>query len=102
MNKAIIMAKIKRQQAELGEIIAEISKDRRLNNILRVLEVRYRETEQLLDAMGDKSYIPKGIEDLDALDEIKITEKKIGKIKTSIKKMKQLDKEKKKIEKKLK
>ena len=96
------MAKIKRQQAELGEIIAEISKDRRLNNILRVLEVRYRETEQLLDAMGDKSYIPKGIEDLDALDEIKITEKKIGKIKTSIKKMKQLDKEKKKIEKKLK
>jgi len=102
MNKAIIMAKIKRQQAELGEIIAEISKDRRLNNILRILEVRYKETEQLLDALGDKSYIPKGIEDLDALDEIKITEKKIGKIKTSIKKMKQLDKEKKKIEKKLK
>ncbi len=102
MNKAIIMAKIKRQQAELGEIIAEISKDRRLNNILRILEFRYKETEQLLDALGDKSYIPKGIEDLDALDEIKITEKKIGKIKTSIKKMKQLDKEKKKIEKKLK
>jgi hypothetical protein len=102
MNKAIIMAKIKRQQAELGEIIAEISKDRRLNNILQILEVRYKETEQLLDALGDKSYIPKGIEDLDALDEIKMTEKKIGKIKTSIKKMKMLDKEKKKIEKKLK
>jgi AAA+ ATPase superfamily predicted ATPase len=102
MNKAIIMAKIKRQQAELGEIIAEISKDRRLNSILQILEVRYKETEQLLDALGDKSYIPKGIEDLDALDEIKMTEKKIGKIKTSIKKMKKLDKEKKKIEKKLK
>ncbi len=101
MNKAIIMAKIKRQQAELGEIIAEISKDRRLNNILRILRVRYRETEHLLEAMGDKSYIPKGIEDLDALDEIVKTEKKIGKIKTGIKKMKQLDKEKKKIEKKL-
>lgn len=102
MNKAIIMAKIKRQHAELSEIIAEISKDRRLNNILKILELRYRETEQLLVAMDDKSYIPKGIEDLDALDEIIKTEKKIGKIRTGIKKMKQLDKEKKKIEKKLK
>jgi hypothetical protein len=102
MNKAIIMAKIKRQQAELGEIIAEIQKDRRLNSILQVLELRYKETEQLIEAMGDKSYIPKGIEDLDALDEIKKTEKKIGKIRTGIKKMKQLDKEKRKIEKKLK
>jgi hypothetical protein len=96
------MAKIKRQQAELGEIIAEIKKDRRLNNILKVLELRYKETEQLLEAMGDKSYIPKGIEDLDTLEEIKKTEKKIGKIKTGIKKMKRLESEKKKIEKKLK
>lgn len=102
MDKAVIVAKIKRQQAELEEMIAEVKKDRRLMDVVRVLEENYRETDQLLQALGEKSYIPKGIEDVDALDEIKKTDKKIGKIKTGIQKMRKLEKKKKKIEKKLK
>lgn len=101
MDKAIIIAKIKRQQAELAEMIAQIKKDRRMTGMVKILEQRYSETDRLLEALGEKSHIPKGIEDLDALDELKEMEKKIEKFRVGLKKMEKLDKKKKKIEKKI-
>lgn len=101
MDKTIIIAKIKRQQAELAEMIAQIKKDRRMSTMLKILNRRYRETGHLLEALGDKSYIPKGIEDLDAAGELKNMEKKIERIRMGVKRIEKLEKQKEKIEKKL-
>ena len=102
MDKAIIVAKIRRQQAEIAEMIAQLREDRRLEKVQKILEKRYRETDHLLEALGEKSYIPKGVVELDAVDELKKTDKKIEKIRVGLKKIEKLDKEKKKIEKRLK
>jgi len=72
-----------------------------MTKIVNALEKRYKATDRLLEALGDKSYIPKGIEDLDAKEELKEIKKEIEKIKTSIKKLQRLEKHKKRIEKEI-
>ena len=101
MDKSTIVATIKRQQAELAEMIALIRKDRRMGKIVSALEKRYRITDRLLEALGEKSYIPRGVEDLDAKEEIRELRKEIDKIKSNFKKLQKLEKRKKKIEKKI-
>ena len=101
MDKSTIVATIKRQQAELAEMITSIRKDRRMGKIVSALEKRYRITDRLLEALDEKSYIPRGVEDLDAKEEIRELRREIDKIKSNFKKLQKLEKRKKKIEKKI-
>ncbi len=101
MDKSTIVATIKRQQAELAEMIASIKKDRRMGKIVSALEKRYRISNSLLEALDEKSYIPRGIEDLDTKEEIRELKREIDKIKSNFKKLQKLEKRKKKIEKKI-
>jgi hypothetical protein len=102
MDKPTIIATIKRQQAELAEMIASIKKDRRMGKIIKALERRYKATDRLLEALGEKSYIPSGLEQVNAKEELKDIKKEIEKIKKNMKKMQKLEKRKEKIEKKIK
>jgi prefoldin subunit 5 len=98
MNKEYIIAKIRRQQAEIGEIICAIKGDRRMSKMVEILERRYNETSKLLEALGDKSFIPRGVEEVDIGPDLEKIEKKTEKVKSAIKRLKKLEKEKKKIE----
>ena len=54
MDKSTIVATIKRQQAELAEMITSIRKDRRMGKIVSALEKRYRITDRLLEARSEE------------------------------------------------
>ena len=98
MNREYIIAKIRRQRAEIREVICAIKGDRRMRGIVEILKKRCAETSKLLEALGDKSFIPRGIEEVDVSIDLEKIGKKTGKVKTAIKKLKKLEKEKKKIE----
>lgn len=98
MNKEIIIAKIKRQQAEIQEMIAQLKEDRRNTKIIETLKKRCTETKHLIETLQEKSFFPKGVEELDIEPQLKKIEKKVGKVRLGVKKMKQLDKKKKEIE----
>ena len=98
MNKEIIIAKIKRQQAEILEMIAQLKEDRRNTKIIETLKKRCKETKYLIETLQEKSFFPKGVEELDIEPELKKIERKVDKVKLGVKKMKRLDKKKKEIE----
>jgi len=98
MNKEYILAKIRRQRAEISEVICAIKGDRRMRGMVEALKKRCAETSKLLEALGDKSFIPRGIEDIDVTPDLEKIGKKTGKVKAAIKKLEKLEKEKKKIE----
>lgn len=97
MNKDYIIAKIRRQRAEIGEIICAIKGDRRMKGFVEILKKRYNETSKLLEALGDRSFIPRGIEEVDIAPDLHKIGKKTKRVKSAIKKIKKLDEEKKKI-----
>ena len=101
MNKEIIIAKIKRQQAEILEMIAQLKEDRRNTKIVETLRKRCSETKHLVETLQEKSFFPKGVEGLDIEPQLKKIEKKVGKVRVGVKKMKELDKKKRKIEKEM-
>ena len=101
MNKEIIIAKIKRQQAEIREMIAILKEDRRNRKIIEALKKRCRETKKLIETLEEKSFIPRGVEEVDITPELKKIEKKVGKVKAGVERLKKLEKEKARIEKKI-
>ena len=101
MNKEIIIAKIKRQQAEIQEMIAQLKEDRRNTKVVETLKKRCKETKYLIETLQEKSFFPKGVEGLDVEPQLKKIEKKVGKVRLGVKKMKQLDKKKQEIEKEM-
>lgn len=98
MNKEYIIAKIRRQQAEIEEIICAIKGDRRMRKVMEILQKKYNETSKLLEALGDRSVIPRGVEEVDVRPALENIEKKTGRVKKAIERLKKLEKEKKKIE----
>lgn len=97
MDKSLIIAKIRRWQAELGEMIATLQDEGKKGPIVDALKKRKKEIDLLIEAISDKSLIPKGevaFEPGHAAAEI---EGKVKKVKAGIKKIKKLSKEKKKI-----
>ncbi len=101
MNKEIIIAKIRRQQAEIREMIAILKEDRRNRKIIEVLKKRCRETKKLIETLEEKSFIPRGVEEVDVTPELKKIEKKVGKVKAGVERLKKLEEEKARIEKKI-
>ncbi len=101
MDRGIIVAKIKRQRAEIEEILAEIRDDHSLNDVKKALKYRIKKTKKMLEALEDKSVIPRGYEELDIEPDIRTHEKKVKKVKIGIEKIKRLEEKKKRAKEKI-
>lgn len=101
MNKEVIIAKIKRQQAEIREMIAVLKEDRRNRRIVEVLKKQCQETKKLIETLQEKSFIPKGVEEVDVAPELKKIGKTVGKVKAGVERLRKLEKEKRRIEKEI-
>ena len=101
MNKEMILAKVKRWQAELAEMVATLNGEGKSGPILETLKKRVRDIDYLIEAIQDKSFITPGdieFEPKPVMDEL---EQKVKKVKEGVKKIRKLSKEKKKIIKEL-
>jgi len=97
MNKEMVIAKIKRWQAELSEMIATLNGEGKSGPILEILSKRADDINVLVEAIQDKSFISPGdveFEPQPVLDEI---EEKVKKVKAGVKRINKLSKEKTKI-----
>jgi len=97
MNKEMVVAKIKRWQAELSEMIATLNGEGKSGPILEILRKRAEDINILVEAIQDKSFISPGdvkLEPQPVLDEIA---EKVKKVKAGVKKIHKLSKEKTKI-----
>jgi len=97
MNKEMVLAKIRRWQAELGEIIATLNGEGKGGPILEILKKRANNLNDVIEAIRDKSFIEPGdikFEPQPVLDEI---ETKVKKVKQGVKKLQKLSSEKDKI-----
>jgi len=97
MNKEMVIAKIKRWQAELDEMVAALKEEGKGGPILDILRKRAEAIDNVIEAIRDKSFISPGDVEFDSrpvLDEI---EEKVKKVKAGVKKIKKLSKEKRKI-----
>lgn len=97
MNKTLIIAKIKRQQAELQEIIESLHAEKKGGPIIEILKKREEELVALIDAIQDKSFIAHG--DVSYQPEPVVNEiaEKVKKVKEGVKRLKELKQEKSKI-----
>jgi hypothetical protein len=97
MNKEMVIAKIRRWQAELDEVIATLNGEGKSGPILEILKKRAENLHELVEAIQDQSFIEPGdieFEPQPVLDEI---ETKVKKVKQGVKKLKKLSSEKQKI-----
>ena len=97
MNKEMVIAKVKRWQAELAEMIATLNGEGKSGPILEILKKRVYDMDKIIEAIQDKSFIPPGdieFEPEPVMDEL---EQKVKKVKEGVKKIHKLSKEKKKI-----
>ena len=104
MNKNIVSAKLKRQMAEIQEMIELLKESAHSEDIIAVLEKQKLATEELIQTINEDSFMPREVESLDIEPEIKKIEKKIDIAKEGAKKIgklqQEIDQEKKKITKK--
>lgn len=91
MNRSIVLAKIRRQQAEIHEVMEMLKEDHDTMKMIQILAKRYKETETLLEAMSDKSVIPKGQEDMDITPELEKISKKVAGAKNVIQHIKHFE-----------
>ena len=97
MNKELVIAKIRRWQAELSEMIAALSEEGKTGPILDVLKKRAQDIDELIEAIDDKSFIAPAdvkFEPAPVMDEI---EEKVKKVKQGVKKIQKLSDEQSKI-----
>lgn len=97
MNKAMIIAKIKHWQSELREMIETLNRENKGSPIAGILRKREEEIEGLIEAIQDKSFIPRGdvsFEPEPVIDEIA---EKVKKVKEGVLRLKELKRKKKEI-----
>ena len=99
MSRAIIIAKLRRQKAEVNEMVAELKEEGINPKITELLKKIKEDANTLIEALHDKSLIPREHEALDVEPEVKKIGKKIEKAKEGVEKIKRLEKEREKIEK---
>ena len=71
--------------------------DRRNRRIIEVLKETMQGDEEADRDTQEKSFIPRGIEEVDVTPELEEIKKGVSKVKAGVKKIKKLEKEKKKI-----
>jgi len=97
MNKEMVIAKIRRWQAELGEVVATLNGEGKSGPILETLQKRVKDLDDLIETIQDKSFIQPGdieFEPSPVIDEIG---SKVKKVKQGVKKLQKLSSVKQKI-----
>jgi DNA repair exonuclease SbcCD ATPase subunit len=97
MDKELIIAKIRRWQAELREIIEQLNDEGKGGPILEILKKREEEIQELIEAIRDKSFIPRGDVSFEPGTVMEEIVEKVKKVKEGVRRLKELKKEKKKI-----
>ena len=98
MSMAIIVAKIRRQKAEVNEMVAELKEEGVSPKVIKLLMKIKEDANTLIEALQDKSLIPREHEALDVVPEVKKIGKKLEKAKEGVKRIKRLEKERERIE----
>lgn len=98
MSRAIIVAKIYRQKAEINEMVAELKEEGVNPKIIELLKKLKLDANTLIEALRDKSLIPREHEALDVEPEVKKIGKRIEKAKEGVERIRRLEKEREKIE----
>ncbi|HRZ86189.1 MAG TPA: hypothetical protein P5287_00090 [bacterium] len=91
MNKNIVLAKIRRQQAEIAEMIEMLKEEKGNEKMIEILNKRCRETETLIEALEDKSVIPEVLDGMDIMTELQKITRKVEETKDVIEKIKSLE-----------
>lgn len=102
MSRATIIAKIRRQKAEIDEMVAELLEEGINPEVVKLLHRLKADADTLIEALMDKSLIPRDQEELDVEPEIKKLGKKIERAKEGVERIRKLEKEKEKLEKEIK
>lgn len=97
MNKQVIIAKIRCWQAEIREMIEALNDEKKGGPILDILKKREEEIEDLIEAIQDKSFIPRGQVSFEPGPVMEEIQEKVEKVKQGVRKLKELKREKKKI-----
>lgn len=98
MSRSLIVAKLRRQKAEINEIVAELKEEGVSPKIIEFVSQIKQDANTLIEALLDKSLIPRDHEALDVAPEVKKLEKKVGRTKEKIQRLRELEKEKEKLE----
>lgn len=98
MSRAIIIAKIRRQKAEINEMVAELKEEGVTPKIIDLLKRIKEDANTLIEALYDKSLIPREHEALDVEPEVKKLGKKIEKAKEGVERIRRLEKERERLE----
>lgn len=98
MSRSVIVAKLRRQKAEINEIVAELKEEKFSSKIIDLVAKIKQDANTLIEALFDKSLIPRDYEELDVEPEVKKLEKKLEKTREKVQKMKELEKEREKLE----
>lgn len=98
MGSAIYIAKIKRQKAEINEMMTELREEGVNPKVIELLGQIKHDANTLVEALMDKSLIPREHEDLDVAPEVKKIGKKIEKAKERLERIKKLELERQRIE----
>ncbi len=97
MNKNLIIAKVRRWQAELEEVVEALNLEGKTGPVRDLLSKRVKDMEQFIKTIEENSLIPQGdvaFEPEPVMDEIA---RKVSKVKEGVRKIKKLSKEKTKI-----
>ena len=98
MDREVVVAKIRRWQAELGEMIAELSSSGKgEGELAKILRSRQRELDDFIATISDRSYIPRGDVDFEPEEVLDEIDQKVKKVRAGVRKIKKLSKEKKQI-----
>jgi len=97
MDKQVIIAKIRRWQAELQEMIETLTEEGKRGPIIEILQKRAEEIEDLILAIQDKSFIPPEDVSFEPRAVVEEIAEKVKKVKEGVKKLEALKKEKEKI-----
>ncbi len=97
MNKMMVIAKIRRWQAELGEMVETLRDEGKEGPILDILRKRVEDLDQLIESIQDKSFIPPGDVEFEPEPVIDEIEEKVKKVREGVKKIEKLSQEKQKI-----
>jgi hypothetical protein len=93
----MIVAKIRRWQAELHEMNETLAEEKKGGPIVDILKKREEELRELIEAIQDKSFIPHGDVSYEPGPVIEEIGEKVKKVKEGVKRLRELKQEKKKI-----
>lgn len=97
MDKLVIIAKIKKWQAELQEMLDTLNREGKKGPIVDILKKRDEELEALIGTIQDKSFIPREDVSFEPAPVVAEIGAKVKKVKEGVKRLAALKKEKEKI-----